>query len=219
MYRLQAGALAITLLAIANVAAAGRDVRLVDAVKQNDAQAARALLKDHVDVNARHPDGSTALVWAAYHDNLEMAELLIAAGADVNAANEYGEMPLSVASHNRNAALVQGLLKAGADPNAVKPGGETVLMAAADMGSLELVRVLIAHGANVNARETLKGQTALMWAAVRGTCPLPKRCCQREQTFTRSRMPGRRRCTSPCSRALCRLPGGSSNPVRTRMRR
>jgi ankyrin repeat protein len=47
-------------------------------------------------------------------------------------------------------------------------------MAVADMASenLELARLLIAHGANVNARHGRTGQTALMWAAVRGDLPM-----------------------------------------------
>ena len=37
-------------------------------------------------------------------------------------------------------------------------------MAAARTGSVEAVKALLASGANVNAKETSRGQTALMWA-------------------------------------------------------
>lgn len=159
------------LAALATVGAA-RDVRLVDAVRQNDASAVRMLLNDHVDVNSRYPDGSTALAWAVYGDNLEVVSLLIAAGADLNAANEYGETPLAIACENRSLPAVEKLLAAGADANATKPNGETVLMTAVDTGAVDSVKRLIAKGANVNAKETLKGQTALMWAAAGGNLPI-----------------------------------------------
>ena len=43
--------------------------------------------------------------------------------------------------------------------------GETVLMTCARTGSADAVSALLAHGAgNINARESSRGQTALMWA-------------------------------------------------------
>src|SRR5438105_8081497 len=71
--------------AVVGVAAAGEDVRLVEAVKNQDWQQARALLKGHPDVNVRSADGSTALLWASHWNDLSTAELLVRAGADANA--------------------------------------------------------------------------------------------------------------------------------------
>ncbi len=155
---------ALTAAAV-NVSAAADDVRLIDAAKQNDHFVIRALLEEGLDVNTRHPDGSTALLWATYYDEAETVSLLVSAGADVNAANDYGESPLSLASQNRNAALVDTLLDAGADPHAVKPTGETILMIAARAGSPDVILALLARDPDVNAAEPAKRQTALMWAA------------------------------------------------------
>ena len=151
--------------AVASVAAAADDVRLIDAAKQNDQFVVRTLLEEGLDVNARHPDGSTALLWATYYDDPETAGLLISAGADVNAANDYGESPLSLGCQHKNAALVDTLLNAGANPHAVKPSGETILMTAARAGSLEIINLLLARDPEVNAAEPAKRQTALMLAA------------------------------------------------------
>jgi ankyrin repeat protein len=41
-------------------------------------------------------------------------------------------------------------------------------MTAARTGKVEAVKVLLAHGANANAKESARGQTALMWAAAEG---------------------------------------------------
>jgi ankyrin repeat protein len=140
------------------------DLRLVDAVRNQDQAAVRSLLREGVDVNAAQPDGATALAWAAHRDDLETADLLIRAKADVNAANEYGATPLSLACSNGNAAMVEKLLNAGANPNAALLSGETPLMTAVHTGSLDVVNLLLAHQADVNAKEPQRGQTALMWA-------------------------------------------------------
>lgn len=141
------------------------EVPLIDAVKQKDKAAVRALLQKRVDVNAPEGDGATALHWATYRDDLEMTEMLIAAGAKVNAANDLKITPLYLASVNGNAAIVEKLLKAGADPDAASESGVTPLMEAARTGSVGAVRALLAHEAKVNAKETERQQTALMWAA------------------------------------------------------
>lgn len=154
----------VLLLPVAGLAAEGDDVRVAQAAKDQDRAAVRSLLAQKAGVNARQPDGATALHWAAHWDDLETAELLLRAGADVNAANDTGASPLWLASSNGNAAMVEKLLQAGANPNATLHFGETPLLAAAGDGSTEVVKLLLAAGADVNAKETQRGQTALMWA-------------------------------------------------------
>ena len=137
---------------------------LIEAVKHQDKEIARALLAQKADVNATEADGATALHWVAYWDDLEMADRLIRAGAHVNAANAYGVTPLSLACANASAPMVKTLLKAGANPNAVRPTGETALMTCARTGDADAVNALLAAGTDVQAKETSSGQTALMWA-------------------------------------------------------
>lgn len=144
--------------------ATANDLRIAQAVKQKDKAAVRALLQQHVDVNAPDGDGATALHWAAYWDDSEIVDLLIAAGANVNATNSLKITPLALASENGNAAVVEKLLRLGADPEAASESGVTPLMRAARTGSVSAVRALLAHEANVNAKENDRGQTALMWA-------------------------------------------------------
>ena len=140
------------------------DLRLLNAVRETDRPAVRALLDEGVDVDAAQPDGATALHWAAYLDDLETTRLLIEAGAAVDAANELGATPLYLACENGNPAMVRALLAAGASPDATLPSGETALMTAARTGSAGAVAALVAHGADVHAREAMEDQTALMWA-------------------------------------------------------
>jgi uncharacterized protein len=157
--------LAICLAAAASWAAA---LSLIDAVKRRDAKAFDILLAQKADIDAKAPDGATALSWAVFLDLQDMAEKLIAAGAKVNTANDYGETPLTLALANGDARLAEKLLKAGADPKATRWNGETALMIAAGVGSAEEVRMLLDRGSDVNGAEPNRMQNALMWAASEG---------------------------------------------------
>ena len=145
--------------------AASSDLRLIQAVKKQDAESVRALLKQHVDVNAVQGDGTTALHWAADLDNLSIADVLIRAGAPVNTANDLGATPLYLACRNRSATMVDRLLAAGANANAKLLNGETALMTCARTGESKAVKALLVHGADAKAKEPAHDQTALMWAA------------------------------------------------------
>ena len=148
--------------------AAENDERLVEAVRDRNPAAVRALVDERVDVNAPQADGATPLHWAAHWDDLETAELLIAAGARVDAANDYGVAPLALASTNGSLAMVERLLGAGADPDLADEHGATPLMFAARTGSLAVIDALLDAGAEVDVRDAAHGQTALMWAASAG---------------------------------------------------
>lgn len=164
MLRKTGGACAATLLLVVTLVTAS-DLPLVDAVKDRNVAAVRALLKKRVDVNAVEGDGATALHWAVYRDDLQMVDLMIGAGAKVNVANDLKITPLYLAAANGNAAIVERLLKAGANPDTPSETGVTPLMEAARTGSAGAVRSLLAQEAKVNAKETDRQQTALMWAA------------------------------------------------------
>src|SRR5262245_56491030 len=155
----------LTLLMVVGAAAANEDLRLVDAVKNQDSQQVRALLRRQADVNVRSEDGSTAVLWAAHWNDLQTAELLVRAGADANVANDFRMTPLSQACTNASRALVDLLLKAGANPNTPIATGETPVMTCARTGNADAVRTLLVHGADVNAKEPTQNQTAAMWAA------------------------------------------------------
>ena len=144
------------------------DMRLIQAVKDQDIATARVLLDSGIDVNEIEADGSKALHWSIHRDNAEISRLLIEAGIDVNAKNRYEVAALSLAANNGNSELVSMLLDAGAFPNTAMAENETALMTAARTGVTESVEMLIDAGANVNERESWRGQSALMWAAGEG---------------------------------------------------
>ena len=151
-------AISITTIGIAREG----DLRLVESAKTGDSAAVQMLLDQQAPVNSTEADGATALHWAAHRDDSRMADMLL--GADVNATNELGVAPLSLACVNGSAAMVERLLTAGANANHALPTGVTPLMTCARSGGVDAVRQLLASGANVNTHETVRGQTALMWA-------------------------------------------------------
>jgi ankyrin repeat protein len=159
---------AVIVAALFASAAAAADLRLVDAAKRNDLPTVRTLIAAHADVNARQNDGATALHWAAYHDNIELAGALLDAGAVAAVANDLEVTPLFIAASGGSAAMVRRLIAAGADVNAANATNVTPLMAAARSGSVETVAALLDRGARADEHETVRGQTALMWAAAHG---------------------------------------------------
>ena len=155
------------------IGAAAPDSRLPEAARAGDREAVTRLIASGTEVDSPEPDGTTALHWAVYHDDLAMAGRLLDAGANVNATNRNGATPLSLACTNGGAAVIERLLKAGADPG-VAPSGAPPLVTCAQAGSVPAVQMLIARGADVNAKDSWRGQTALMWAAAENHAGLIK---------------------------------------------
>ncbi len=144
------------------------DNPVVAAAKDGDLKTVRALLAKGAKVNDAAKDGSTALLWAAYHSNLDMTRALLAAGAKVDAPNKYGITPLLQASRTGDAPIMGALLKASADAKKASPQGESPLMAASKTGRLDAVKLLLEAGSEVNAITNYQEETALMWAAAEG---------------------------------------------------
>jgi ankyrin repeat protein len=143
-------------------------IAVADAARASDLPAVRKLIKDHADVNAPANDGSSALLWAAFHSDAEMTKELLAAGARADSANHYGVTPLLQASRNGDVEVMRALLDAGADPTRWHAEGETPLMAASRTGRVDAVRLLLSKGSFVNAADPFQEETALMWASAEG---------------------------------------------------
>jgi ankyrin repeat protein len=155
-----------TLSADVNVKYPSGKTDLIYAAANGDTARVRELIAEGTQVNARGPNGATALEYAVrrFRGQEEMVEALIAAGADVNLANESGETPLMYAGY-AGVKLVELLLAAGAEANARAKDGRTPLIHAAQavgarLGSLEIVKALIRAKADPNARDKF-GRTAL----------------------------------------------------------
>jgi uncharacterized protein len=162
--RLFAALVTVAFAAMATPRVDAADTPLITAIKNQDRQAARTLLKQKALVTQTEPDGTTALHWAVQVDDLDLVQALLRAGAS-NVANRYGSTPLELAAVNGNPRIIEALLQAGADAKAATAEGESVLMTASRTGNVEAMRVLLVHGADPNAHENWYGETALIWAA------------------------------------------------------
>jgi uncharacterized protein len=161
--------LAIGLLSLAaaasSLASSGQET-LADLIRSGNREAVlAAITSPDIDIDAKEPDGSTALLWATYKVDRELVRALLKAGAKPNITNNFGATPLTEAVKLGDVDLVRMLLEARAEPDSANQDGQTALMLASSIGSLEIAKLLIGRGANVNAVENFRGQTALMWAA------------------------------------------------------
>jgi ankyrin repeat protein len=141
------------------------ETTLVEAAEAGDRATALRLLAEGADPNGAGPDGATAVMWAAYHEDPDLVRALIDRGADVTVRNEFGSSALTEAAIIGSSPIIELLLRAGADPDMENPEGETPLMAAARSGNVEAARLLLDAGADIDATEDWGGQSALMWAA------------------------------------------------------
>ena len=152
--------------ALSGMAAAPPDAPVADAAMHRDGESVRALLGQGADVQTAHPDGMTALHWAARHSDADLAQALVFAGANLDAVTRRGHhSPLHVAARTGTAAVVTALLEAGSDHRAVSTSGATPLHLAAQAGNAQAVAALLNHGADLNALESTWGQTPLMFAS------------------------------------------------------
>ena len=75
------GAIVIVLFLIAGNIVRAAEFELLYAVERNDSDAALELLEQGADVDASHPDGATALHWAAHWNLIDVTPRLVDAGA------------------------------------------------------------------------------------------------------------------------------------------
>jgi uncharacterized protein len=156
------------LLALAGMGVAFADDApspLIEAARAGNERAALDLVAKGADVNARAPDGTTALMWAAHNDEVDLTRALLKKGADVRAENLYGTSAMQQAAIGAYTPILRLLLQAGADVESPNPEHQTALMLVARTGNVEAAKLLLSHGAAVDAVESWGGQTPLMWAA------------------------------------------------------
>lgn len=144
--------------------------------------AARWLLDNGADPNARSGDGGTALQAAAFVGSGEIAEALLERGADPMARNDQGQNVWQILSLNWEAtAAIAGMLNLPLERPAVEAGRARILellqshaakAARSDVwfatvaGDLDAVKAHIEGGLDVNKRNPDSGAPLLVVAAI-----------------------------------------------------
>src|SRR5436190_905212 len=132
--RLIRGAAVLLLAAVAGLDAAGTTVRLVEAVKQGNVTAVKALIAQRSDVNAAEQwQGQTPLMFAASQNNAAAVKALIDAGANKDEKSKLLSFP---EFKFETSGMVVTVLPRG---------GWTALMYAARDGAIDAVGTLAAE--------------------------------------------------------------------------
>ncbi len=155
-----------------------------------NAEIAKILIAQKIDVNVPCPDINTVLLKAIYANDVALVKMLIKFGADLNhrsskqtplmivknwisGEEDSKEMlgvlgpdlpPLIVAVIEQNIKKVSQLIAAGAQINSTDEEGKTPLIWACDKANREIVKILIKAGANVNA-QSKSNASALLFTA------------------------------------------------------
>mgnify|MGYP000577796030 CR=1 FL=1 len=145
---------------------AGDEAKLMQAVRQNDIEAVRTLLKAGANPNIGDYWKDVPLLQAVRQDNLEAVQLLLDQGA-IPDIKGRGYTPLGLASKNGNVPLVKMLLRAQADPNRKNDDGDTPLHSAALLGHATVITALASAKPDM-ALFNREGLTPLAVAASNG---------------------------------------------------
>ena len=149
---------------------------LVKAIVAGQLDAAKDLLAHGADVNARNPDGTTALMAAAegnayLTNNATAVQTLLDKGANVDLQDSRGRTALFRAVSDGKDDAVKLLLAHKANPDQKEVGGTTPLLEALTYGRTVAIDLLLASGASIEAADDT-GLTPLMLAAG-GTAGIP----------------------------------------------
>ena len=123
---------------------------LHQAAEENNTAAARCLIKNGANVNAKGIAAWTPLHLAANNNADETAALLLRNGAEIDATDDNGWTPLHVAAFPNATKSAELLLKNGAAVNVKDNVGRTPLDAAIKTGRAEMQSLLKRHGGRCN---------------------------------------------------------------------
>jgi ankyrin repeat protein len=149
------------------------DQRLRDAAWANDLSAARDLVGQGADVNAKDDTQQSAYLVATSEGYLELLDLTLAHGADVASKDSFNGTGLIRAGERGHTGVVGRLIRAGVEVDHVNRLGWTALHEAIILGKGtpaydDTVRVLVAGGADVRLPSRRDGVAPLDHARSKG---------------------------------------------------
>jgi len=148
------------------------DFLLIKAVRANQIDIVKLLLKNGANVNTNILDLDTPLSEAVSYENIEVVRILIENKADVNIKdNDQGRTPLHHAAYYRYPEIMKLLIAKGANVNSSSKFGDTPLHNCLssdfdiDISSLQVIKILLEHGADINAKDD--GGNTLLHEAIK----------------------------------------------------
>ena len=148
--------------------------QLIAAAYENDVEAARRLIEQGADVNAKDETVQSAYLIATSEvgDDPRLLDLTLANGADVGSLDSYDGTGLIRAADRGYTEIVARLLETDIDVDHVNRLGwtallEAIILGGGDAAHTEVVRLLVEAGADVNLRDG-QGMTPLAHARASG---------------------------------------------------
>jgi ankyrin repeat protein len=160
---------AATVLPGVSAATAQEDkAMLIEAVTGKDLPRIREIISAGAELEARDPQGRTALLLATHANAVEIAKALIAAGADVNAKDAIKDTPFLYAGAEGRTEILEAILATGkANLKDTNRYGGTALIPASHHGHPDAVRILLGTEIDIDHVNNL-GWTALIEAVILG---------------------------------------------------
>lgn len=126
-----------------------------------------ALLAAHYPIDAKTPEGYTAVILTAYDNQPAALSFLLKAGANACLGDRNGNTALMGALFKGEADIAKTLMRTSCKIDQTNNSGETALSFAALFGRLDLLPQLVALGADPNHVDA-RGGTALRMAITQG---------------------------------------------------
>jgi uncharacterized protein len=143
------------------------DTSLLDAARAGDADAVAVALRAGADIEARDPQGRTALLLASTYDHVDVARVLVGMGADPDALDDRHDTPWLVTGVTGSVAMLEALLPAHPDLTVRNRFGGLSPIPASERGHVAYVRRVVATGVDLDHVNDL-GWTALLEAVILG---------------------------------------------------
>jgi ankyrin repeat protein len=129
-----------------------KELRFLEAVKNNDQKKVKELLDSGVNINNRNNyEGNNALIISILHlkesDALSMVKLLIDSKININDNNHLGNTSLIIACKANKPAIVKLLLDNGANINLRNKRGKRALDCAIENNNNEIIQLLLHQAA------------------------------------------------------------------------
>ncbi len=140
------------------------DTPFIKAIKSEDINKVKSLIKSRINVNEVYENGYTALMVAASKGNVEIVKLLIETGADLESYDNNGNTSFMHAFFNhQKEAVVKFLLTKNVNIEVVNDQEQTPLILAALNNHYKSIELLIKSKAKIEFKGQLE-RTALMHA-------------------------------------------------------
>lgn len=145
------------------------DVRsiIVDVIKKNNVEMAKALVDAGVDIGVKGEFGTNCLWHAVSYGKVELLKVLVDAGADVRVKDYAGRTLLQEAAINDDVKMVKLLAEYGVDVNHQGRFKGTALHELDKFNSVDMFKTLVELGADVN-EEGIYLRSPLYLAVLRG---------------------------------------------------